>query len=89
MSTTKNFVINAALLAVLVVAMAYVGPELDAQSEHVQQAIDAQQQERRFTKAVQEMCGPNAAWREQEDGSIRCYLHTGKKTNTIINVSQL
>lgn len=89
MSPAKNFAINLALVIGLAVAMAYVGPGIDAKTEQVQQAIDAQQQVRRFTTAAQEACGPGAAWREQEDGSIRCYLHNGKKTNTVIKVSAL
>jgi hypothetical protein len=53
---------------------------------------DAQKQavaRERFELAASKACGPQAGWREQEDGSIRCTLHTGRATKTVIQVSAL
>jgi hypothetical protein len=53
---------------------------------------DAQKQamaRERFELAASKACGPQAGWREQADGSIRCTLHTGKSTKTVLQVSAL
>jgi hypothetical protein len=53
---------------------------------------DAQKQavaRERFELAASKACGLQAGWREQEDGSIRCTLHTGKSTKTVLQVSAL
>ncbi len=84
MTPAQNFAINMVAVIGLSVAMAYVGPNLDNETA---QAPADQKQSKRFAKAVQEMCGHNAGWREQEDGSIRCYLHNGKKTETVFTAS--
>ena len=53
---------------------------------------DAQNQamaRERFELAASKACGPQAGWREQADGSIRCTLHNGKSTKTVLQVSAL
>jgi uncharacterized protein (UPF0333 family) len=89
MTPAQNFAINMVAVVALSMAMAYVGPSMEEGGTPAQQASAEQQQALRFAKAAQEICGPNAAWVEQEDGSIRCYLHNGKKTNTVAQVPAL
>jgi len=89
MTPAQNFAVNMVAVLALSVAMAYVGPSMDESNTPAQQARTEQQQALRFAKAAQEICGPNAAWVEQDDGSIRCYLHNGKKTNTVAKVPTL
>lgn len=87
MTPAQNFAINMIAVIGLAVAMSYVGPSMDDANTPAQQARTEQQQALRFAKAAQEICGHNAAWVEQEDGSIRCYLHNGKKTQTVFTAS--
>lgn len=89
MTPAQNFAINMVAVVALSVAMSYVGPSMDEANTPAQQARTDQQQALRFAKAAQEICGPNAAWVEQEDGSIRCYLHNGKKTATVFQAPEL
>lgn len=89
MTPAQNFAVNLVAVLALGIAMSYVGPSMDEDSMPAQQARAEQQQAERFAKAAQEICGPNAAWVEQDDGSIRCYLHNGKKTNTVAKVPTL
>jgi hypothetical protein len=69
----------AALLSVL-------GPALDdnsAEHEVAKQELKKQRQQDRFERAAQEICGPNAAWKQTAlDGEIQCFTHKGRKTIT-------
>lgn len=49
-------------------------------SADLQDAIRAEAREQRFAKAAQALCGPNAGYALQDDGSVQCYTHKGRKT---------
>lgn len=77
----------------IAVTMAYVGPALDdngyeqAQDEELEQAIKQAKQAERFDKAARAICGQNAGYRLQADGSIRCLLKNGKPTTTVARMN--
>lgn len=52
-------------------------------SNDLQSAIQQAVHEHRFAQAAQDMCGPNAAWREEPDGSVACSTKHGRPTITL------
>jgi len=66
-----------------------LGPGLDDHSDDYAQLAniaDAQQQaqaQRRYDAAVQQLCGPNAAWMELQDGAIQCTTKRGTPTRRV------
>lgn len=36
----------------------------------------------KFAKAARAICGEQAAWEVRPDGSLQCFMHTGRKTIT-------
>lgn len=79
------------LLATLALAfiLAIVGPALDDHSDDWAQLTtieDAQQQaqaQARYDTAVQQLCGPNSAWMELQDGAIQCTTKRGTPTRRV------
>jgi hypothetical protein len=59
-----------------------------ATADTMNDAIKAAQKRDRFIKAASDICGINAGFIEQADGSIRCTLHTGRKTSRTAMVNQ-
>ena len=63
------------ILTVIFAAMlGIVGPVLDDHS-----AVE----QRRFEQAAQQLCGPQAAWQQQADGSVSCRTTYGRPTITV------
>jgi hypothetical protein len=36
----------------------------------------------KFAKAARTICGSEAAWEVRPDGSLQCFMHTGRRTIT-------
>lgn len=80
-------------IAITTLAIAAVlgilGPALDDHSDDYAQLAsieDAQQQaqaQARYDAAVQQLCGPNAAWMELQDGVIQCTTKRGTPTRRV------
>jgi hypothetical protein len=80
-TTLKSTTINALLLISLLGLLGFVGPALDdntEQPETAREELAKQQEQRRFAKAVTEMCG-NGAWFLDPDGSVVCQVRKALK----------
>lgn len=77
------------ILVCMVVLLAVVGPAIDDHSGEGAQAdaLQAAQMRERYLLAAQKQCGVNAAVVELPDGSMRCALHTGRKTSRVAMVA--
>jgi len=86
--TAGNVALLCALTIVCVLLLAYVGPSIDDHSADnaSADAIQSAAARDRYLTAAAKMCGINAAVVEQADGSMRCALHNGRKTQRIAMV---
>lgn len=79
----------ASITAALVLgASHYLDSIPDHSDDYVQLAnIEAAQQQAsaqaRYERAVQQLCGPNAAWMERQDGAIQCATKRGTPTRRV------
>lgn len=81
---------NPIVITVLVVLLAgCLGPALDdnhaewSRSTDLQTAINTAIAQERFAQAAQELCGPQATWQQDENGSVICRTRYGKPTITV------
>ncbi len=88
--------IRTLLLAMATITLlAWLGPAIDDHSAEQAQADDlqaAQQQadaQRRYEAAVQNVCGPNAAWMALQDGAIQCTTKRGTPTRRVQLTAQV
>ncbi len=88
---TARLIPWAAALAMAFV-LASLGPWLDGiddhstewrQAEDIQAALIRARDEQRFAAAAQDMCGPQAAWKQLADGSVQCRTKHGRPTITV------
>lgn len=86
---------TATLTLAIAAILGILGPSLDDHSDdYVQLANieDAQQQaqaQARYERAAQELCGPNAAWMELQDGAIQCTDKRGRNARRVVLTSQV
>lgn len=86
--TAGNVALIGVLVALVILLLAYVGPTaIDHSGDFAAaDAIESAQARDRYLTAAAKMCGINAAVIEQADGSMRCALHNGRKTQRIAMV---
>lgn len=53
------------------------------QAVYLQDAINAAIDQRKFDRAAQALCGPQAAWQQLQDGSVQCKTKHGRPTITV------
>lgn len=80
----QGWAMAAIVLMLFVLASAFGGPD-DIATEAAVAAelcsIERQQdRDARYSKAAQEICGPNAAWKDLGSGQIQCFTHKGRPT---------
>ncbi len=87
--TLGNVAMIAVLVSLIIVLLAWAGPAIDDHSgdSATADAIEAAQARDRYLAAAQRSCGINAGVVELEDGSMRCTLHTGRKTARVALVT--
>lgn len=74
------------LLAIVVAMLLATSYHLDDQrtemqiSADLQDAIKTEARDARFARAASTICGSNAGYALQDDGSVQCYTHKGRKT---------
>ena len=80
---------NWLLACALALLLAWFGPAIDdhgAEQALAGELEAAQAQARaqdRYERAVQQLCGDNAAWMQLEGGAIQCYTRRGLKTRVV------
>ena len=52
------------------------------QAQNIDAALRAADERRRFERAAQALCGPQAAWQELADGAVQCRTKHGRPTIT-------
>lgn len=76
----------------LAAILAGCGPWLDGiddhhaewdQSRDLQVALQQAAEQKRFARAAQDLCGPQAAWQQLPDGSVQCKTKYGRPTVTV------
>lgn len=80
-TSLKSTITTALLLIGLLGLLGFVGPALDDmghEHEAAREELAKQQEQRRFAKAVTEMCG-NGAWFLDPDGSVVCQVRKALK----------
>lgn len=77
------------LATAMAAALAWLGPALDgiddhsderAQADNLEQAYRDAERLARWERAVTELCGPQAAWKEIGEGVIQCFTRRGRPT---------
>lgn len=53
------------------------------QAVYLQDAINAAIDQRKFDRAAQALCGPQASWQQLQDGSVQCRTKHGRPTITV------
>lgn len=80
---------TATLTLAIAALLGILGPSLDdhsadwALSDDLQAAINTAVEQRRFERAAQDLCGPQAAWQQNPDGSVSCRTKYGRPTITV------
>ena len=87
--TAGNVALISVLVALFILLLAWIGPAIDDHSGDAAaaDAIQTAQARERYIVAAQKLCGINAGVIEQADGSMRCALHTGRKTARVAMVA--
>lgn len=82
--------IRTAITVLAIIALlGWFGPALDdhsaeqAQADALQDAQHQAQAQARYDAAVQQLCGPNAAWMQLQDGAIQCTDKRGTPTRRV------
>lgn len=86
--TLGNVAMIAVLVSLIIVLLAWAGPAIDDHSgdSATADAIEAAQARDRYLIAAAKLCGVNSGVLEQADGTMRCALHTGRKTSRVAMV---
>ena len=79
-----NFLLSAFWVIAILWALGVLGPVLDGQGQEesaaAKQAIQGLDEQARFAKAAQAMCGPNAAYTDLGNNEVQCMTHKDRKT---------